>query len=289
MTHPLCHPPCATRPVQPVATACSAAPRPFRWLASIAAIFCLASATAASLNDTGQTLCYNASDVGVPCSAAVGGDNGVNPRQDGRYGRDAAAAAGQLTKIGAGSAGFDYTKIANNGSTLPATATLGAGPTDWACTKDNVTGLIWEVKTSSGLRSSAHTYTWYSTDTTSNGGVAGAVGTNTCGASLAAAPYNNQCNTQNFVLAVNATGLCGASDWRLPSLRNLWSIYIPNSGVQPNVDSAYFPNTELQIYWSRTTDAFAATTARIVHFGGGYTIGYDKTGSTPARLVRGGL
>jgi hypothetical protein len=241
------------------------------------------------LNDTGQTLCYDASNVGVPCSASVGGDNGVNPRQDGRYGRDAAAAAGQLTKIGAGSAGFDYTKIANNGSTLPSTATLGTGPTDWACTKDNVTGLIWEVKTISGLRSSAHTYTWYSSDSTSNGGVAGALGTNTCGASLAAAPYNNQCNTQNFVLAVNAVGMCGASDWRLPSQRNLWSIYVPNSGVQANVDSAYFPNTELQIYLSRTTYAFDVNYAVIVHFGGGYSIGSDKAGVKLARLVRGGL
>lgn len=163
---------------------------------------------AAGLNDTGQTVCYNASFVAVPCSATVGGDGRVNPRQDGRYGRDAAAGAGQLSKIGAGSAGFDYTKIANNGSVLAANAALGTGPTDWACTKDNVTGLIWEVKTATGLRSSGHTYTWYSTDTASNGGVVGALGTNTCGSTLAA----NQCNTPRFVLTVNAAGLCGATN-----------------------------------------------------------------------------
>jgi hypothetical protein len=43
-----------------------------------------------------------------------------------------------------------YTKIANDGSELPDSATLGTNPTDWACTKDNKTGLIWEVKTDDG-------------------------------------------------------------------------------------------------------------------------------------------
>lgn len=290
MTHSSSHPLCATRPRQPAATACSAPPRPFKWLASIATIFCLASATAAGINDAGQTLCYNASDVGVPCSAAVGGDGGVNPRQDGRYGRDAAAAAGQINKIGAGAAGFDYTKIANNGSTLPATATLGVGPTDWACTKDNVTGLIWEVKTSSGLRSSAHTYTWYSTDTTSNGGVAGAVGTNTCGASLAAAPYNNQCNTQNFVLAVNAVGLCGAANWRLPTRRELLTIV--NVGqTEPTIDTLYFPNTsvgafDFNSYWVGNTYALNFASSFLVTFKNASSDTSPKNQLARVRLVR---
>lgn len=38
----------------------------------------------------------------------------------------------------------NYTKIANNGSILPGDAQLGTQPTDWACTKDNKTGLMWE-------------------------------------------------------------------------------------------------------------------------------------------------
>lgn len=101
---------------------------------------------AAGLNDTGQTSCYNAVDVSAACSAAVGGDAGTNPRQDARYGRDVQAAVGTLSKVGAGAAGFDFTKIANNGTTLPASAALGIATTSWACTKDNVTGLIWEVK-----------------------------------------------------------------------------------------------------------------------------------------------
>ena len=241
---------------------------------------------AAGMNDTGQTLCYDASNTGVACSASVGGDNGVNPRQDGRYGRDAAATAGRLTKVGAGSAGFDFTKIANNGSVLPANAALGTAPTDWACTKDNVTGLTWEVKTASGLRSSAHTYSWYSTDTATNGGVAGDVGTNTCGGTLSG--YSNQCNTANYATAVNATGLCGGTDWYLPSIRELWSIFLVGAGVFPSVDSVYFPNTALAAYLSRTTTV-SLTSIWFVHFDDAYSVATGKVATSNAvRLVRRG-
>ena len=256
-------------------------------MAVIASLLSLSGAMAASINDTGQTLCYDAANAGVACSAAVGGDGGANPRQDGRYGRDAAAAAGRLTKVGAGSAGFDFTKIANNGSVLLAGAALGSGPTDWACTKDNVTGLMWEVKTASGLRSSAHTYNWYSTDTATNGGVAGSVGTNTCGGTLSGS--GNQCNTANYATAVNATGLCGVTDWYLPSMRELRSIFHVGAGVIPSVDNAYFPNTALAVYLSRTSDQTNPAYAGFVHFGGGYSVGYFKAASSNAvRLVRRG-
>jgi hypothetical protein len=44
------------------------------------------------------------------------------PRQDGRFGREAKAAAGTLSKIGGGAAGFDYIKVAIGGSDLGAGA-----------------------------------------------------------------------------------------------------------------------------------------------------------------------
>ena len=239
------------------------------------------------LNDTGQTLCYNAADAPVACSAAVGGDAGVNPRQDARYGRDAQAAAGQLTKIGAGAAGFDYSKIANNGSTLAASATLGTATTDWACTKDNVTGLIWEVKTTSGLRSVSHTYTWYSTNATTNGGNAGALGTNTCGGTLAA--YSNQCNTQNYVAAVNAAALCGATDWRLPSRRELLTI-VHAGATNPSIDGTYFPNTSAtNFHWTSATFTAYPVNAWWVGFFDGYSPAGNKSSEVDVvRLVRGG-
>jgi hypothetical protein len=244
------------------------------------------------LNDTGQPLCYDAANAAVPCSAAVSGDAGVNPRQDGRYGRDAAAAAGQLTKIGAGDAGFDFTKISNNGSVLPASAVLGSGPTDWACTRDNVTGLMWEVKTTSGLRSSFHAYTWYSADGTNNGGDAGGLGSNTCAGTLSATPYNNQCNTQNFASAVNAISLCGHSDWRLPRHKELRSI-VHLGRTNPSLDEHYFPDfpePDLVRQWTATTSSQFASYALIVAPRLGQSSALRKEfGNGSIRLVRGDL
>ena len=224
----------------------------------------------------------------MACSAAVGGDAGVNPRQDARYGRDAQAAAGSLTKIGAGAAGFDFSKIANNGSTLGANATLGTATTDWACTKDNVTGLIWEVKTTSGLRSVSHTFTGYSTNAATNGGNAGALGTNICGGTLAA--YSNQCNTQNYVAAVNAAALCCATDWRLPSRRELLTIVHAGATI-PSIDGTYFPNTSAtNWHWTSATYAAGPAYAWIVGFyGGGSNADLKAYEGYVVRLVRGGL
>ena len=259
--------------------------------ALFSALFALAAASGHAqpkpLNDTGQTLCYNAANAPVACSAAVGGDAGVNPRQDARYGRDAQAAAGQLTKIGAGAAGFDYSKIANSGSTLAASAALGAAATDWACTKDNVTGLIWEIKTTSGLRSVYHTYFWYSSNAATNGGNVGALGTDSCGGTLAA--YSNQCNTQNYVAAVNAAALCGATDWRLPSRRELLTI-VHAGATNPSIDGTYFPNASAtDSNWTSATYTADPANAWVVYPGDGYGNAVNKSSVTyGVRLVRGG-
>ncbi len=241
---------------------------------------------AAGINDTGQTSCYDASHEAVVCSASVGGDAGVHPRQDARYGRDAQALAGTLTKTGGGAAGFDFTKIANDGSALAATAVLGTGDSDWACTKDNVTGLTWEVKTTAGLRRSNHVYTWYSTDA-SNGGNPGDAGTNTCGGTLSAAPYNNQCNTRNFIAAVNAATLCGAADWRLPTLKELLSL-VHSGEFIPAIDAAYFPNTVSDFYWTSSTYVFGLDKAWFVTFYDGDSDSGSKVAPKLVRLVRGG-
>lgn len=161
--------------------------------------FATAVGSLGAINDTGITLCEDASDTRGACT--------TTPRQDGRYGRDAAAAAGQLTKIGAGVAGFDFTKIANNGTELPADAVLGSGPTDWACTRDNVTGILWKTVPSNILTFDD------------------------------AAAYATAVNT--------AGGLCGFTDWRVPTVKELHSIV--NLGTStPSFDTNYFPNPPLR-------------------------------------------
>ena len=174
--------------------------------------------------------------------------NGADPAgQDCQSGRDAAALLGTLTKTGASALnngqanGFDFTKISNSGAELPSTATLGSGANDWACTRDNVTGLIWEVKVdnSNHLRHKDHSYTWYNTDTTTNGGFSGVEGDSTVCSGMP------QCNTQAYIAAVNAQGLCGHNDWRMPTQEELVSLldYGRTDVTQPMIDPDYFPHT----------------------------------------------
>ena len=230
-----------------------------------------APTAAAPLNDTGIDWCADGSTNFLTCPVAG------YPGQDGEFGRDASARTGTLEKVGAGDAGFDYTKIANNGSVLPASATLGSGPNDWACTRDNVTGLIWEVKTSDGgLRDWNNTYTWY--DPNSGGSDAPDPGPN-C--------VNSNCDTTDFVNLVNAEGLCGASDWRMPSRRELQGI-VDYGRFDPAIDPGYFPNTPSSSFWSGSPYANDSNFAWVVYFNDGHAYGNFRSSDFRVRLVRGG-
>lgn len=99
------------------------------------------------LNDTGMRKCLNTatntlSDI---CQGA-----NVPPGQDGAYGRDRTTP----TAVD-GVLGFSFTKVCQSGElagvgNCPANPVLGSELNNWGCTKDNVTGLIWEVKMGSG-------------------------------------------------------------------------------------------------------------------------------------------
>ncbi len=279
----------------------SAVARTFRMRSGMLSLsvltFVVPISVGAGLNDTGQTMCASSSNFPGSCVNGNGtlryADTGNNPREDARYGRDAKAAAGLLTKIGGGVAGFDFTRIGNNGN--PATnAALGSGPTDWACTRDNVTGLTWEVKTStSGLHNLDHGYTWHST-ASDNGGNAGAVGADTCAGTLSGT-YNNQCNTQNFVAAVNASMYCGRNDWRLPTRKELQSIvHSGQAGSSGSIDTVYFPNMPYNVstvgyfYWTASTYASNAMFAWYVNFNLGDVRPLQKDYEFKVRLVRSG-
>jgi len=77
---------------------------------------------AGSVPDTGQTKCYdNDSEITCPQSGEP------------FYGQDAQYAGPARS----------YTKLGQNGTPLPDTTTQANG---WIMTRDNVTGLVWEVK-----------------------------------------------------------------------------------------------------------------------------------------------
>jgi len=240
-------------------------------------------ALAGPLNDTGIDFCRNGTnDVPVTGAASCPASAGT---QDGRIGRDAAAVGGALTKTGAGSKGFDFTKIANSGTSLAASAILGTAATDWACTLDNNTGLMWEVKTTSGLRSQSNTYTWY--DSVHNyGGNAGWASGGSCATA-------GRCDTEKYATDVNAAGLCGHSDWRLPKLGELQSLVdfgIVGGGSAATIDASYFPNTPASgtaaFYWSATPDASTVRWAWYVAFNFGSSFNTTAANTFGVRLVR---
>jgi hypothetical protein len=190
------------------------------------------------LNDTGQTQCVDGNNTLTTCSQATTGDAATGsvgvPRQDGRFGRDVASPS----KLGGGAAGFDFTPLDASGNAITLTTGTTPVPTSTpSCVKDNITNLIWEVKTSSGLQSSGHAYRWGST-----------TGGSSCGGSV------SPCNTDAYIAALNAANVCGetANDWRLPTRRELLSLV--HYGTQsPAIDVNYFPATQSSWYWTSET------------------------------------
>jgi hypothetical protein len=262
-------------------------PHPAFWgrlaLAFACALGLSTSTHAEGVNDTGIADCWTFSDV----VTGVEVDTGSYPRQDCRYGRDAAAAAG-MPKIGGGGKGFDFSKIANDGTVLPESAALGSGAKDWACTRDNVTGITWEVKTTSGLRSQSHTYTWYNSNAASNGGEAGITSGGTCNAA-------GRCDTEKFVTDVNAASLCSATNWRMPGVKELEGI-VDFGRLNPAIDPSYFPDIPIllpspapsSIFRSGSPVANHSDSAWCVDFYGGDRYPCSRSSGGYVRLVRGG-
>jgi hypothetical protein len=165
---------------------------------------------------------------------------------------------------------MSYTKLDGSGNALSGSAT------SWVMVKDNVTGLIWENKTNDGtIHDKNKTFTWYDSNSATNGGYAGTPGDGT--------------DTEDFIRALNSAHFGGYSDWRLPTINELDSIVncdIPYPG--PTINAAYFPNTVSSLYWASTTGAYSTSDAWGVNFGNGNDSMPSKSYSYYVRAVRGG-
>jgi hypothetical protein len=144
--------------------------------------------------DTGQTTCYNNSEK-MTCP------------QPGEafFGQDA------CYTINAPS----YTKLDVSGNALPDSAT------SWTTVRDNVTGLIWEVKTDDGsIHDRDNQYTW-------------------------------QEAKDVFVSSLNSERFGGFSDWRVPTIKEL--TYLMDYGTYtPAINTDFFHYTGSSLYWSST-------------------------------------
>ena len=154
-----------------------------------------------------------------------------------------------------------YTKLDAQGNDLT------DSDTEWTMVRDNVTGLIWEVKTGDGnIHDSDNAYTW-------------------------------QDAQDVFIGELNSRQFGGFSDWRVPSVKELSSIV--NSGTYCcAMNTDYFPNTNSSDdwsssgYWSFTTNASDRDVAWLVYFDfgdvdAGSYVNYDKSNSYYVRAVRG--
>ena len=198
--------------------------------------------------DTGQTKCYdNDSEISCPAEGEA------------FYGQDAQYQGPQRS----------YTKLGANGVELSDSATISEG---WIMTRDNVTGLVWEIKTDDdGIHDKDNKYTWCDTNSDTNGGIQGTCGDGT--------------DTEDFINDLNDNNFGGYSDWRLPTIKELSTLI--NSDVpypELTIDTVYFPNTMPSYYFSST--AQSADLAWSVYFSYGYLGYYYKSDYNYVRAVR---
>jgi hypothetical protein len=205
----------------------------------------LASTPLNPLNDTGITVSGNGtSGINATCTKAI--QNGGHVPQDCDQGRDADTTIA-ASKVGTGVAAFDYTKLGSDGSEIPvqngtwSESGTEADGTHWSCVRDNVTGLVWEIKTPTGTHSFNNKGTWQNRNTLAD--------------------------------TTNAEGLCGLTNWRVPSLTELLTI-VNNGRQNPAFDVPRFPNGKSQSYWTSNPVSGVGTNAWTVNFFAG--IGNSK-------------
>ncbi|MEJ2406025.1 MAG: DUF1566 domain-containing protein [Candidatus Thiodiazotropha sp.] len=222
------------------------------------------------LNDTGVTLCVDSFGAEFACDAP---EVSAHPGQDAGGGRDVSEPSDSD-----GHAGFVFSKL--DGAGLPlADQSVNYATTTWDCVEDHTTGLVWEVKTrDGGLRDAAHTYRWHERQ---RGEGPAETGPPQCSGL-------SDCEVAAYVDAVNAAGLCGRNNWRVPSRSELLSIVDFGSRTIAAIDEGFFPNTEIYPFWSSTRQTLSKSIL-FVEFDEGVSFAIEPANALRIRLVSGGM
>tara|TARA_B100001029_G_C15058111_1_gene456028 strand:+ start:150 stop:1826 length:1677 start_codon:yes stop_codon:yes gene_type:complete len=156
---------------------------------------------------------------------------------------------------------FNLTKMDEWGNELSENAS------EWSCVKDEVTGLIWEVKKDTnrtfgddGLRDLDDKYAFYDSTNVINGfndfGDKNVSGTDCFFAVDGSTDYN--CNTEDFFKSLNSQPsgehFCGKTNWRLPTPKEVIQLLDLNE-ASPNFPEDYFDGSNNIIgaeetYWT---------------------------------------
>lgn len=221
----------------------------------------------APLNDTTVSQCLSEAGALAECGLED------MPGQDAETGRTAAAIAEELDKVGSGVASFDFSSLDGDGVVVGATDDEGTELSDGnaQCVRDNHTGLIWELKLESDgipdddLRLASNRYSWFSSDSDTNGGNEGLRLGPECG--------GGYCNTQAYANRLNQLELCGRGNWRLPSVLELRNIADIAGLCDDGGENCWFP---LQYVWSNQTYAADVSLAWLVSLRDGQDAAVDK-------------
>ena len=148
------------------------------------------------------------------------------------------------------------------------------------CVQDNNTGLVWEGKNPAGSTTRLGTSTYTNYDSTSSAQKpSGGTYVNPTQTEIDAST-----NSIGYKKSVNTSALCGYTDWRMPTQDELEGILA--SGGNPRIDTAWFPNTQADNYWtSTTTGGRSQTWVVIFQPGTGLTFG-PRNFTLAVRLVR---
>jgi len=154
---------------------------------------------------------------------------------------------------------------------------------NWDCVIDSDTGLMWEKKTEDqGLRDAAWTY--MNTTNITNEDPRTNYDWGTCAASEVDTD-GIFCHTEGYVDSVNASGLCGYSNWRLPMIEELETLFVDNIN-SPYIETTYFQNTRNWYYWSSTRFNTRASWYAQFFTAFGWTWALNHQNSSSVRLVR---